>query len=98
MAKSTALDYLKEDAVQAVRTTPAPDYGRTQSGYGSKIPTRRELQIKNRWHRVYTIQYSNAGSAFVVVKGQRIYLGSFDPRYHAKQSEHVKKPRHRKWR
>jgi hypothetical protein len=62
------------------RTTPPPN--RSRSGYGSKLPTSWQLQLKDkRWRRVYVIQYSNAGSAYILVKGKSVYLGAYDPNY-----------------
>lgn len=58
---------------------------RSMTGYGSKLPSQWLLKLKGpkgtRWHRVYVIQYSNAGSAYIISKGQMLFLGSFEPRY-----------------
>ena len=68
------------DPITAVRTDPAaPRYGRTASGYGRKIPTRYMVKVAstahpNRWRRVYVMQYGNAGSAYVVVEGQKLFV------------------------
>ena len=51
------------------RQTDAPAYGTTASGYGSKIPTRHMLRYAGRWRRVYVMQYSNSGTAYVIVNG-----------------------------
>lgn len=93
------LDYIKETDVQAVRQTDAPYSGRTQTGYGGKIPNDWELRIGGRWYRVYTMIYSNSGSSYVIVGKKRLFLGTFDPRYHANQLGVVKKavPK-RRWR
>jgi hypothetical protein len=45
----------------------APMYGRNVDGYGSKIPTRHWLKVKNRWRRIYTTIYSNIGTSWIVV-------------------------------
>lgn len=37
----------------------------TASGYGSRIPTQYMVRWNNKWRRVYVIQYSNAGTAFI---------------------------------
>jgi len=44
-------------------------YFYSASGYGKKIPTRYIIRtIDNRLHRVYTICYSNIGSAYIRYK------------------------------
>lgn len=43
----------------------------TASGYGPKIPSSRQLFVAGRWRRVYVAQYSNAGTAYVIVNGAR---------------------------
>lgn len=44
------------------------------SGYGRKVPTRYMVQLGKRWHRVYMMQYGNSGSAYVIRKGQTLFL------------------------
>jgi hypothetical protein len=77
-----SLSYLDPDSVVATKRTIAPR-NRSVTGYGSKIPTSLMLQLPseqgNRWHRVYVICYSNIGTAYVLVNGEPIYLGSYDP-------------------
>ena len=46
----------------------------TASGYGSKIPTTREVKIGARSHRIYCAIWSNVGSCFIVSHGRRIYV------------------------
>lgn len=75
------IDYLNESQVADVRRGEAPRHY-SASGYGNKIPTQWEIKIGSRWHRVYVIQWSNAGSAYVIVGGKRLFLGSFDPAYY----------------
>jgi hypothetical protein len=76
-----ALNYLNPNRVTAKKQTDPP-YHRTASGYGSKLPSSWMLQLDGkRWHRVYIVQWSNAGSAYVVSKGARVWLGSYDPTY-----------------
>lgn len=74
-----AIQYLDPSLVTAVRQSPPP-HNRSRTGYGSKIGTAWELEIHGRWHRVYVVQWSNSGSAYVTVRGQNLYLGGFDPR------------------
>ena len=41
----------------------------TASGYGGRIPTRWMIRYAGRWRRVYMMVYSNAGTAYIFVKG-----------------------------
>ena len=70
-----ALAYTDPTKVTDVRSEDtAPNYGRTVSGYGGKIPTRHMIRYGNRWHRVYVMQYSNSGTAYIVAGGQDLIL------------------------
>lgn len=71
--------YLDEKDVTAVKRTSAPIL-RTRTGYGSKLPTDIMLQVNKRWHRVYVMIYSNVGSSYILQKGQRVLLGSYEPK------------------
>jgi hypothetical protein len=44
----------------------------TSSGYGSRIPSRYLVQWAGRWRRVYVTQWSNAGSAWVRIGGEKV--------------------------
>lgn len=53
------------------------------TGYGRKIPTRYQVKFESgrdfvgpRWHRVYVMQYGNAGSAYILVRGEVMFLDS----------------------
>lgn len=53
------------------------------TGYGRKIPTRYQVKFESgrdfigpRWHRVYVMQYGNAGSAYILVRGVVMFLDS----------------------
>jgi hypothetical protein len=46
----------------------------TTSGYGNKLTTTRKLFYNNRWYRIYAICYSNCGSCYILVKGERMFL------------------------
>lgn len=46
----------------------------TASGYGAKIPTAYKALVAGKWRRVYCTQYSNAGSLWCIVNGQRLEL------------------------
>lgn len=69
-------DY-KKDSMADVPLNPYP------TGYGRKIPTRYWIRYENgrfdaraRWHRVYVMQYGNAGSAYILVRGVVMFLDS----------------------
>jgi hypothetical protein len=66
--------YTDPKMVTDTRTTEAPMYGRTATGYGSKLPTRYMVQYAGRWHRVYMAQWGNAGTAYIVHGGQDLVL------------------------
>lgn len=67
--------YLDMSTVQARRTTKPP-HNRSRSGYGSKVPTAYQLQIDKRWHRVYSVIWSNSGTCYIVKGGQRLYIAT----------------------
>ena len=47
---------------------PANPY---RSGYGAKIPTRHKVRVfDQRYRRVYVCQFSNAGTAYIIHKGE----------------------------
>ena len=74
-----SVTYLDPAHVVGKRQTKTP-HNRSRSGYGSKLPTSWELQLQDkRWRRVYVFQYSNAGSAYILVKGKKLFLGSYEP-------------------
>lgn len=77
-----SIKYLDSLEIQdANRDEVAPTYGRDVSGYGRKIPTCLRLKVLNRWRRVYVTQYSNAGTAWVVVGGKHLVLGPLPARF-----------------
>lgn len=45
---------------------------KTASGYGKKIETSHKVNYKGRLRRVYCDVYSNAGSYYIIVKGEKI--------------------------
>ena len=73
--------YLDPARVTGKRVTPVPFSGSHNGyGYGSKIPTPYLLQLDGkRWHRVYVVNFSNAGSAYVCADKSKLYLGAYDP-------------------
>jgi hypothetical protein len=63
--------------VTSVRVTPIPRHGQTVSGYGGAIPTRYLIRYLGVWRRVRMMQYGNAGSAYVMVKGEPVFIDTF---------------------
>lgn len=52
----------------------------TASGYGGRLRSTRMLRItgESRWRRIYIMQYSNAGTAYVRIKGQVVIVRDSD--------------------
>lgn len=48
-----------------VKETDAPRSGRTQTGYGAKLPTPYMVQYNGKWRRVYAACYGNATSLYI---------------------------------
>jgi len=62
------------------RKQSEPPLNRSRTGYGGKIGSSWELKlIDNKWHRVYIMQWSNAGTAYIMFRGRRLLLGSYSP-------------------
>lgn len=66
--------YTDNALVSATRVTFTPLSGQTVSGYGGQIPTRYMIRYAGRWHRVYVMQYGNAGSVYIRKGGQTLFL------------------------
>lgn len=77
---ATPLTYLDPKTVTAKKQTEAPR-SRSRTGYGPKEPTSWMLQFDGKpvWHRVYVMIYSNAGSAYVLKGGGKVFLGGYEP-------------------
>jgi len=69
--------YLDMSQVEARQMTNAPP-NRSRTGYGSKLPTHHMLKIAKRWHRVYCVCWSNAGTYYIRKGGKRIYIATGD--------------------
>ena len=76
------IQYVPDDFILTVADRPL-DWQRkglqyTASGYGDKIPSRIVIQCADRrWRRVYISQFSNAGSAYLLINRQRLYLHDY---------------------
>ena len=48
----------------------------TASGYGMRLTSRTMVRTEpaGKWRRVYVAQISNAGTAYVVVRGERVCI------------------------
>lgn len=46
----------------------------TASGYGGKLTTRYKTEYNGRLYRVYVMCYSNVGTAYIIVNGERKIL------------------------
>ncbi len=70
--------YTDAAKVSGVKITDTPLTGYTVSGYGGKIPTRYMVRYQGStgtfWHRVYVMNYGNAGTAYVKINGVRHVL------------------------
>jgi len=73
------------DPDRVVKMVKESDYPKPHQlpadGYGNKIPTSYRVLYDNgrttnarHWHRVYVICYSNSGSAYILVRGQRMFI------------------------
>lgn len=78
---SQAIWHTDPTRVTDVKITDAP-MARSASGYGRKLPTRYMIryragqcdETRGRWHRVYAMQYGNAGSLYVRTGGHDAFL------------------------
>lgn len=67
-------DTITSDQITKVIVGTAPR-SNSVSGYGNKIPTRYQLAcIDGKTRRVYMIQYSNAGTPYVIWNGKKCNL------------------------
>ena len=46
----------------------------TRTGYGAKLRTRYILRYNGRLRRIYCTCYSNSGTLFIIVRGERMTL------------------------
>lgn len=68
--------YLEEPYETFERVLPwqAAGLSWTATGYGMKIPSTQCVRLNGRVYRVYVTQISNAGSAWIKVKGEKLFL------------------------
>tara|TARA_Y100000389_G_scaffold48812_1_gene44332 strand:+ start:94 stop:399 length:306 start_codon:yes stop_codon:yes gene_type:complete len=72
--------YLELHQVEALKRTKQPRQRLDSLGYTLRggSPTDLMLLIEGRWRRIYVIQFSNAGSAFVKLNREQYFLGRID--------------------
>lgn len=46
----------------------------TSTGYGSKLTTTHKVKFNNRLYRIYVAQFSNAGTAYILVNKELIII------------------------
>lgn len=70
--------YLTQDIAEKKQTQTTPSYGMARSGYTlrSGAPSSYMIRLKGekRWRRVMIWQFSNSGTAFVRIKGERLVI------------------------
>ena len=68
----TEIKYTDPELATSVMTrrAPKPEY-RT---YGRKLRSWYMVHYLGRWRRVYIMQYGNAGSLYITVKGEDLFL------------------------
>ena len=53
----------------------------TASGYGRKLTTAYKVEHNGRLYRVYCVQFSNAGSFYILPGGKPLYLANSNTQY-----------------
>ena len=74
MSEIRNVKHVDDTLITDARITDTPRSGQTVSGYGGQIPTRYQLRYKGRWHRVYMMQYGNAGTPYIKHGGEDLVL------------------------
>jgi hypothetical protein len=59
--------------------SPCRPYGQGADGYGRKIATRYVVRYAGRTRRVYCCCYSNAGTLYVIDRGDWLVVDSIPP-------------------
>lgn len=75
------IEYLNPDEIIQAKHEPLwyhlKHLSQTASGYGNKLSSITMIRLSNkRWYRIYMIQHSNASSAYIIRKGQNIFIGA----------------------
>lgn len=70
-----SVTYIENERITDAKRSTVTPYQQTASGYGSKLQTQYMVRVDGkRWHRIYCICYSNNGSLYVRVKGERLFI------------------------
>jgi len=69
----TTINYTDPALITDVRMTDTPRNPYVY-GYGRKVPTCWTIRYANRMRRVYVMQYGNAGTAYIRVRGRDLVL------------------------
>ncbi len=64
----------QDDFIHVPLTWQVKGLQQTQSGYGNKLTTPYKVKHNGRLKRVYSVLYSNIGSLFIMVKGDREFI------------------------
>lgn len=73
---TSPVEYLPADRIIAAQREPFSAANPYALGYGRKIPTDRMVKLDDgRARRVYVMQFSNAGSAYVLDHGKELFIG-----------------------
>jgi len=81
-----SVEYTDPEGVTGVKITDVPVGGQTVTGCGGKIPTCHMIHYLGVWRRVYVMQYGNAGTPYVNVKGVNVVLDT-DTRHKLQDTE-----------
>lgn len=74
---------LPEDAIEAARRVE-PGRSRSTTGYGPKQPTGLELLVDGRWRKVWCAIWSNMGTTYIMLLGERRLVSPYTFTYEAK--------------
>lgn len=68
------LDYQQSDLIDSPLWWHERGLSYTASGYGRKIPTRNKIRHNGRLKRIYCCIFSNAGTCYILDKGEWLIL------------------------
>lgn len=74
LKKDSGECYYNEDLIYCPLEWQKKGLCETASGYGKKITTQYKIRHQNKMRRVYCHIFSNCGSLYVLIKGQRFYI------------------------
>jgi hypothetical protein len=59
---------------QEYATEKRPANFRSATGYGDKLPSGRWVFFAGKWRHIWVRQYSNAGTAYIIVNGGEVIV------------------------